>query len=204
MLARRALLAAALTARAWPPRPASGAEWSVKLPEDRTLYARDRAPCLNTRLEGINLGPKHDTSLADFLSAGKYVVLWFYPENDAANNELEALNFQRALAEFSDLDTVLLGCSAQTVARIKSTLVNKQQLTIPFVSDPRLELIRAYGANNAVGETFRQSFILDPAGEVRWIERNIQFGVGNFDLQNHASRVLRECYRVRNGDGWAV
>ena len=77
-------------------------------------------------------------------------------------------------------------------------------LTIPFISDPSRTLISAYGAKNPIGDTLRQSFILDTTGKIRWIERNVEFGAGNFNLDNHASRVLRELYTIHNRDGWGV
>ena len=46
--------------------------------------------------------------------------------------------------------------------------------------------------------------MIDPTGMVRWAERNVEFGVGNFNLDNHAERVRKELYRIHNADGWTV
>ena len=204
---RRALLAAALACGPPAVERARAAEWSIKPPEDTTVYAFDRAPGLSIRLACLNVNGRTDVSLGDFLGAGKYVVLWFFPEDssglDTKANEVEALNFQTMRAQFDELDAVILGCSGQSLAR-EGELVNRQLLSIPFVSDPKQALSKAYGANNALGDTFRQTFILDPSGTVRWIERNIQYNVGNLNVANHAARVQQTLYRVRNTDGWAI
>ena len=200
LASRRALLTAALASRSLPSLPARAAEWSIKPPADTSVYTFDTAPKLSLQLDCLNVAGKQQVSIGDFLARQQYVVLWFFPSDDPTNNEIEARNFQRARAEFDDLDAVVLGCSEQT----QKTLVEQKLLTIPFVSDPRWELATAYGARNPAAGTFRQTFIVDPSGTVRFIERNLQYGVGNFNLDNHCTRVLRELYRVRNGDGWAV
>ena len=39
---------------------------------------------------------------------------------------------------------------------------------------------------------------------LRWQETNIEFGIGEFSIENHPQRVLRELYQVHNADGWSV
>lgn len=67
------------------------------------------------------------------------------------------------------------------------------------MSDVNRDFIRLYTDAND-----RVTFIIDPKGKVRWVERNIQYNVGNFNLENHATRVSRTLYQIRNSDGWAV
>ena len=192
------------------------------LPKDLTLYEGDAAPLAHASFECLNIRGKQQVSLSDLARSGKYVVLWFYPEDgsEAANNEKEALYFQRLLRDgkglpavggiggnelsFDELDAVVLGCSAQPIAAIQQALIDKQLLTIPFISDPRRELISAFGARSPMGSTARQTFVIDPSGNIRWLERNVQFGLGNFNLDNHAARVQRELYIIHNRDGWSI
>ena len=206
LIVRRALIAAALASRVAPPERAIARD--AALPDiEQTVYVFDDVPAkaLVAKLGCINLRGRNQISLADLAREGRYVVLWFFGEGNEADTELEALNFQRMKPEFDDLDADILGCSVQSLARIKQQLVDKQLLTIPFVSDPKEELISAFGAKPTFGgDTFRQTFIIAPDGSIRFIERNVQFGVGNFDLKSHATRVSRELYKVRNSDGWAV
>ena len=39
---------------------------------------------------------------------------------------------------------------------------------------------------------------------LRWQETNIEFGIGEFNVENHPKRVLRELFQVHNADGWSV
>lgn len=187
------------------------------LPKDTTLYELDVAPKLESRFACINCGERQQISLADFIKDGKYVVLWFFPLNGLAsfNTDKEATNFEKLKKDFDDIDAVLLGCSSESTKKLREELIDKKLLTMPFLSDPNYELIDAFGARNPLGECFRQTFIISPPASspqpgsrtypyIRWIERNVDLGVGNFNLDNHASLVLREFFEFRNTDGWSV
>lgn len=194
-VARRPVLAALLATMAPPPK----ASWSAALP-DTLLRERDQAVLLDFRLPCLNVKGKQQCSVRDFLDDNKYVVLYFFPNDpthiEDANNELEVLNFERMRDEFDNLDAVLLGVSNMDLSAQKM-LVDGKLLTIPFVSDRAQKLAAAFGAERA-------TFIIDPNGTIRWLERNVEYGVGNFNLQNHATRVARTLYQIRNADGWSV
>jgi len=176
-------------------------------PDDIELREGSAAPHLDAALACVNVKGTRSVSLSEFAAQGKYVVLFFYPEDNfgaaAANNLKEVLNFQRLAGEFSDLDAVLVGCSAQSAAR-QQKFVNEKLLTMPFLSDEGRLLIEPFGFKQPIGETARQTFIIDTSGLIRFVERQIDFGVGNFNLDNHATRVQRELYKIRNSDGWSV
>ena len=174
-------------------------------PDDTELREGSRAPQLLQTVSCINVGEKQTVALAGF--SGKYIVLWFFPEDtlglETSNNVLEASDFEKAREEFAGLDAIVIGCSAGNVNELKA-LAAKSKLAWPLLSDPNRVLIAAYGAQNLVGPTFRQTFIIDPSGQVRFVERNVELGVGNFNLANHVQRVQRQLYQVRNTDGWSV
>ena len=46
--------------------------------------------------------------------------------------------------------------------------------------------------------------ILEPYIPRRWQEVNIEFGIGEFNVENHPRRVLRNFERERGQDGWQV
>ena len=60
------------------------------------------------------------------------------------------------------------------------------------------------GARSPVAGTARQTFVLGPDGTLRWQEQNIEFGIGEFSVERHAARVLRELFQIHNADGWSV
>lgn len=151
------------------------------------------AACLN--------GPAARVAPSSWSRDGRYVVLWVFPEaglpGTGANNALEAANFEKLRDEFAALDAVCVGVSSQSGAAA-ARLAASAGLTSPLLyGDAGLALAEAFGAAS------RQSFIVDASGRVRWIERNVE-GIGAFSLENHAARVQRELYQVRNADGWAV
>ena len=86
----------------------------------------------------LGAGPKERrVSLADFTEGGKWVVLWFFPEGGlfGGGNEAEAVQFERMLREFAALDAVVVGCSTQSAAEQRRSLVAPRKLTFPFLSD---------------------------------------------------------------------
>jgi len=170
--------------------------------EDKSVQQYDLAPLTGLQRTCLSAAGKQQSSMADYLAKGQYVVLWIFPADEIglerSNNELEARNFQKLKADFDDLDAVVLGVTSQPEKRVRE-LIEREKLTIPFFSDPSRELIRAY--TNADD---RVTFVIDPQGTVRFAERNIQYNVGNFNLENHATRVSRQLYQIRNRDGWAV
>ena len=210
-LSRRTAVVAALLATTTPPLKAScttindyiDGKATVGL-RDRVdglmLRERDQAVLLDVKLPCLNVKGKQTCSVRDFLDENKYVVLYFYPDDpthiEDALNMLEVLNFQKEKPSFDELDTVLLGISNMNLAA-QQKMVDSKLLTIPFVSDPSQKLAAAYGAERA-------TFVIDPKGTIRWLERNVEYGVGNFNLQNHATRVARQMYTIHNNDGWSV
>ena len=86
----------------------------------------------------LGAGPQERrVSLSDFTEAGKWVVLWFFPEGGlfGSGNEAEAVQFERMIREFAALDAVVVGCSTQSAAEQRRGLVAPRKLTFPFLSD---------------------------------------------------------------------
>ena len=199
-IARRLLIAAAVASTA--PRSAISTDVGACLAwrGECIAFANERAPALDTPLGCLNMAATTQCTLSDFLQRGKYVVLWFYPDDPTgiqdANNLKEALSFEKLKPDFEELDSIPVGISAQSQAKQKA-LVDERLLTLPLPSDPQQRLISSYSA-------YRSTFVIDPSGTVRWAERNIDFGVGNFNLDNHAQRVQRAVFKIRNEDGWSV
>ena len=114
--ARRTIsCAAALLFCAPPPPPAlaitrDDVSFTKLLPKDTTLYKYDAAPLQQASFDCLNVKGASRISLSDFTKAGKYVVLWMYPEDtlgiEAANNEQEALSFQKLLQDGKALPAI--------------------------------------------------------------------------------------------------
>jgi len=111
---------------------------------------------------------------------GRIVVLYFYPKDNTPGCTKEACDFRDAHVELTDLNTVVLGVSPDSVAshdRFKS----KQSLPFTLLSDPDNAVARAYGVfrrKQLYGREFdgvvRSTFVIDPEGIVVYAFDNVK------------------------------
>ena len=114
-----------------------------------------------------------EISLSDL--RGKHVALYFYPKASTPGCTTEAIEFRDLMREFEKLNTVILGCSADTVesqAKFKA----KQKLNFPLLSDPDFKVIEAYDARRMksfLGKSYlgivRSTVLVGPDGKVEKI-----------------------------------
>ena len=81
-------------------------------------------------------------SLADF--AGKTVVLYFYPRDNAPGCTRQACAFAGAYEDFKKIDAVVIGVSKDSQAS-HQRFAEKYDLPFVLLSDPELTAIQAYG-----------------------------------------------------------
>ncbi len=115
----------------------------------------------------------HEISLKDL--RGKHVALYFYPKASTPGCTTEAIEFREMKHEFDRLNTIILGCSADTVesqAKFKA----KQKLNFPLLSDPDFTVIEAYEARRMksfLGKSYlgivRSTVLIGPDGTVEKI-----------------------------------
>ncbi|KAK0188320.1 thioredoxin-like protein [Armillaria mellea] len=119
-----------------------------------------------------------DVSLTDYL--GQWVVLFFYPMDFTFVCPTEILAFNDALAEFSALDTKVLGVSTDS-QHSHFAWANQPRkegglgpdLTLPLVADRNMSISRDYGVLlEDEGIALRGLFIIDPKGILRQITVN--------------------------------
>lgn len=129
------------------------------------LEPGDTAPAF--RLPDENGSP---VSLTDF--AGKKVVLYFYPAALTPGCTTQACDFRDNLNSLQSAGYQVVGVSRDTPARNKE-FAEQEQLTFPLLSDPDLEVhkaYRAYGEKSLYGKTvegvIRSTFVLDEGGFV--------------------------------------
>lgn len=102
-------------------------------------------------------------SLKDY--AGKWLVLYFYPEDDTHGCTTEACNFRDAreiIAELGGAEVV--GVSRDTVESHKA-FVDKNHLNFTLLSDTKHDVIKAYDSWGVMMAK-RNTFVIDPSGEV--------------------------------------
>ncbi len=110
-----------------------------------------------------------EVSLGDF--KGKWVVLFFYPRDFTFVCPTEINGFAKHSKEFSELDTVVLAASTDSVYSHKAWFERDlQDVEFPVLSDTNHELSRAYEVlNEENGEAERGTFIIDPEGNLRYV-----------------------------------
>jgi peroxiredoxin Q/BCP len=107
-----------------------------------------------------------EASLADF--KGKWVVLYFYPKDFTSGCTLEARNFQRDLAKYEQINSVILGVSVDTAESHKNFCA-KEGLSFKLLSDPDAKVSENYGSimeYNGMKLSARNTFIIDPKGKI--------------------------------------
>jgi len=110
--------------------------------------------------------------LADFRGK-KNVVLYFYPRAMTGGCTKEACGFRDRFAKFSELGTVVLGISSDTLAA-QTQFTDKEHLNHPLLADPELKAIRAYGVKSPTGNVAqRKTFVIDKQGIIRKIYEKV-------------------------------
>lgn len=122
---------------------------------------------------------------------GKRVILYFYPAAMTPGCTKQACDFRDSLASLTAAGFVVLGVSKDTPAKL-ATFVERDALTFPLLSDPGLEVHRAYGAHGEktmYGRTtvgvLRSTFVIDPDGK-------IEKALYNVKATGHVARLRRE------------
>jgi peroxiredoxin Q/BCP len=147
-----------------------------------TLKERTKAPAFSvTTDDGTRL------SLASL--KGKWVVIYFYPEDDTDVCTVQACSFRDAWTEISAEGIVVLGVSPDGV---ESHAAFRKKFKLPFtlLADEDHKVATAYGAwgtKTLYGNTFigmhRNTVIIDPSGRVAKVLPNVR-------TKGHGARVL--------------
>jgi thioredoxin-dependent peroxiredoxin len=151
--------------------------------EKTKLNVGDMAP--EFRLEDQN-GKWH--TLGEYKTAGKKVLLYFYPKDDTPGCTTEACNFRDSFESMSDSGLVILGVSKDSVKSHKK-FADKYNLNFPILSDETGEVVKSYdswAAKKFMGREFlgilRKSFLIATDGRIEKIYEKV-------NTKTHASEV---------------
>ena len=129
-----------------------------------------------------------EVCLSDFTDK-HHVVLYFYPKDDTPGCTIEANQFTQLSAEFSALDTVILGVSKDSSISHQE-FIDKYSLDIDLLADTTGELCEAYEVwqekeKDGVKKMgiVRSTFIIDKSGKLV----DAMYGVA---AEGHAQEVL--------------
>ncbi|MFA7069672.1 MAG: thioredoxin-dependent thiol peroxidase [Sulfurimonas sp.] len=111
---------------------------------------------------------------------GKWIVLYFYPKDSTPGCTTEACEFSEVAPDFSSLDAIILGVSADSTARHRN-FIEKNDLTITLLSDESKKMIESYGIwqlKKNYGKEYtgivRSTYIIDPQGSIRAVFKNVK------------------------------
>lgn len=113
--------------------------------------------------------------LSDY--AGRWLVVYVYPEDDTAGCTIQGKSFTAAKADYDRAGIHVVGVSADDVASHKS-FCNKFAFTIELLADPEERLLRAAGVGQSEwqGKMFwdRTTFVIDPEGVIRKVYERVK------------------------------
>lgn len=101
-----------------------------------------------------------EVSLQDY--RGKWVVLYFYPQDFTPGCTLEAQRFQQDLPKYHDLNAEVIGVSVDDVDSHQS-FCDEEGLKFPLLADTDGKVSKAYGSWLS-GRSLRHTYIINPDG----------------------------------------
>ncbi len=156
-----------------------------------------------TLLEGLeapNFKLKNEegetVALEDF-AGKKYVVLYFYPKDMTPGCTTQACDFRDAQEDFSELNAVILGVSADSEKQ-HVKFIEKHGLPFSLLVDEDHQVSEAYGVwvqKKMYGKEFmgieRSTFLIDPTGTIVKEWRKVK-------VENHIQEVLETLKSLTN------
>ncbi len=128
---------------------------------------------------------------------GKWIVLYFYPKDSTPGCTTEACEFSFAAPDFSDLDAIILGVSADSTKKHRS-FIEKQSLTITLLSDEETTMMQKYGVwqmKKNYGKEYmgivRSTYIINPEGIIKALWKSVK-------VKGHVEAVQAELQKLKN------
>jgi len=128
---------------------------------------------------------------------GKWIVLYFYPRDNTPGCTTEACEFTEAAPDFSELDAIILGVSADTTKKHRS-FIEKKELGITLLSDEDTSMMQEYGVwqlKKNYGKEYmgivRTTLIINPEGVVKGLFEKVR-------VKEHVAKVKEELERLQS------
>ena len=134
------------------------------------LAIGDEAP--NFEAEGTDGGK---VSLSEILSAGKGVILYFYPRDNTPGCTAQACDFRDNFGRFEDSSWKVIGVSTDS-AKSHQKFIDKHDLPFDLIVDEDAVLHESYGTwreKSMYGKTYmgtlRSTFAIGVDGKIAWV-----------------------------------
>jgi len=129
-------------------------------------------------------------------ASAKLTVLYFYPKDNTSGCTLEAKEFSELLPKFTELGVKVYGISQDSV-KSHEKFIQKQELTVPLLSDPDHIAIEGFGVwilKKLYGREYmgvdRSTFIIDDSGKILAAWNKVK-------AKGHAAVVLQKVQELR-------
>jgi peroxiredoxin Q/BCP len=104
---------------------------------------------------------------------GSWIVLAFYPKAATPGCTREVCSLRDAVTRMERLEAKVFGISLDDVASQRA-FAEAQSVQFPLLSDPDASAARRYGVLDPRGtHTQRVTFLIDPAGTIRHVDRTV-------------------------------
>ena len=120
---------------------------------------------------------------------GQNVVIYFYPKDDTSGCTKQAIGFSELIDKFAKLNTIVVGISADTVAKHEK-FITKHDLKVTLASDEDHVALEDYGVwveKSMYGRKFmgieRSTFLIGADGKIARIWRKVK-------VPGHVEEVL--------------
>lgn len=130
---------------------------------------------------------------------GKWIVLYFYPKDNTPGCTTEACDFSDAAPDFSNLNAIIIGVSADSTAKHRN-FIEKKDLSITLLSDESTTMLQDYGVwslKKNYGREYmgivRSTFIIDPKGVIKAIWEKVK-------VKDHAKEVKEKLEELQKSD----
>ena len=122
-------------------------------------------------------------------SAGKYIVIYFYPKDDTPGCTIETIDFNKMLTKFKKLNCEIYGISKDSL-KSHNKFKDKYKIKFDLLADEELKVLKKYkvwGKKKFMGREFmginRTTFLIDKNGKIIKIWENVK-------VKDHAKEVL--------------
>ena len=128
---------------------------------------------------------------------GKWIVLYFYPRDNTPGCTTEACEFTEAAPDFSDLDAIIIGVSADSTKKHRN-FIEKKELGITLLSDEDTSMMQEYGVwqlKKNYGKEYmgivRTTLIINADGVVKGLFEKVR-------VKEHVAKVQTELQRLQS------
>lgn len=127
-------------------------------------------------------------TLAEY--AGKWLILYFYPQDETPGCTAEACLFRDGRQDLAAAGAEVVGISSDTVAAHKQ-FADKHSLNFTILADPERAAIKAYGVHDeSTGRTKRDTFLINPEGDIVQTYHDVS-------PTGHAEQILKDLRQLQ-------